>query len=261
MMRKRSPLLSLATLLLIASASRADYIITPDLPPSSTSTVPTITLTQGGTATVNFYIYGDATTPGLIQYGAEFQITPVAASGATVKFTNVQPDSYLDHSTSPTNYVLLGNSAVADSPPPPNIGNGHIASRIAVFNSSVSPPQTDLTIADTTDPTKNPGVVNQPITLYNPAAPQPNGNQLLAQFTITAPATALGTYQLALVGQTNGNTYFDYDPGTGPQDYGFTSTPLLINVVASGVPEPSSLALAAVGLAAVAAGRLRARRA
>ena len=226
-MRIRTLILAI-TAAFVPFSSFADVVISGPLTP--------VLITAGGTVTVSLDILPAGVTSGLQQYGAEFTINPVGSPGdPTIVFSHpLQPDSYLDNPTSPSNYVFFGNSSSVASPPP-NIGDNITASRVAFYDTTMPNRFTALIIDDTTND--------------NSDATITSSNQLLVQLTFSAPTNAVAgdTFTLNLL--AGPNTFFDSSTQAYVPDY----TPVTFQIV--GVPEPGVFTMAGVGIVAAVSWR------
>jgi hypothetical protein len=181
------------------------------------------TIAPGGTGFVDVFIRSTTGADLLNGFGAEFAISTLG--GTSLWFANPQSDAQV----SSPNYIFAGDSAAATSSTP-----------VATIG-----PATTYNGVDATNSGNNVVV--------------PSTNRLLARLdltTLTSSPPAIGdTFTISLLNTLN--TGFFNSPGPDPVPYTFTSGTVI--VAASGVPEPSSLILAASALGA--AGFLRRRRA
>jgi hypothetical protein len=193
----------------------------------------------GGTATVDVLLTA-ASAESINQYAFTLQITNNGADGTQLAFSNTQNFSYIGNTSLSPSYVFLGDSSAAQPPPSP-IG-APFTSTTGYTNDSFF--GTDSTFSG------------------NPVTISPGKTYLLAILSITAltlaPPMAGDSFTMSLVPSmgngsvnTNPNTFFDnfnFNTGAEVSSAPFTSTSGTVNIMASAIPEPSTIILGLAGL-------------
>lgn len=184
-------------------------------------TIGSTTLEQGGTGFVDVFVRSTDGSDLLGGFGVEFAITNLSGS-SSLWFSVSQNDAYL----SDPNYIFVGDSSALSFPP---VGVGQ---ETAYIGGDATESLVDIQV--------------------------PTSDRLLARLdltTLTSAPSAIGDqFTISLVNSLN--TFFFNSGDELPFP---TTTPGTVTIAAAGVPEPSSLILAASALGA--AGFLRRRRA